>query len=113
MHTPYPRPQDNGLRTDVRWAMLQDADGRGLRVDFDPTGDLQAHHYTTADLDAAAHDVELPRRDAITLHLGHGHNGLGSNSCGPGLVERHRLRMQPFTFTVKLTPVGGQARMST
>ncbi len=82
-HTPYARPQDNGLRTDIRWATLADGKDRGLRVEFDSLGDLQAHRYTTADLDAAAHDCDLPRRDVITLHLGHRHNGLGSNSCGP------------------------------
>ena len=107
LHTTYPFPQDNGLRTDVRWATFTDEHGRGLLAAFDGTGDLQAHRYTTADLDAATHACDLPRRDAITLHLGHRHNGLGSHSCGPPLPERGRLTPGPFAFTITLVALEG------
>ena len=100
LHTDYARPQDNGLRTDVRWATFTDPNGRGLLVDFEPTGDLQAHRYSTADLDAAAHACDLPRRDRVFVHLGHRHNALGSGSCGPGLAETDQLRPRPFAFAV-------------
>ena len=102
LHTDYARPQDNGLRTDVRWATFTDANGRGLRADFEPHGDLQAHRYTTADLDAAGHACDLPRRGRVYVHLGHRHNGLGSHSCGPDLADKDQLRPQPFAFAVTL-----------
>ena len=107
LHTDYPYPQDNGLRTDVRWATFTDDAGRGLLTAFDGLGDLQAHRYTTADLDAATHACDLPRRDAITLHLGHRHNGLGSHSCGPPLPERYRLTPGPFALAVTLVALDG------
>lgn len=105
LHTPYAFPQDNGLRTDVRWCALTGSDGGGLLAAFDEVGDFQAHRYTTIDLDRAMHDCELPRRDEITLHLGHRHNGLGSHSCGPEMAEASRLRPEAFKFGLTLAPL--------
>ena len=104
LHTPYARPQDNGLRTDVRWLRVG-----GLLAVFADTGDFQLHPYTTADLDAAGHADALPRRDRLTLHLGHRHNGLGSHSCGPELADKYRLKPGRFAFTLWLGPAGVDA----
>ena len=101
LHTRYARPQDNGLRADVRWARFTDEEGQGVLATFDGLGDLQAHRYTTADLDAADHACDLPRRDRVTIHLGHLHNALGSHSCGPALPPSSQL--QPHPFSVGLT----------
>ena len=107
MHVDYARPQDNGLRTAVRWASLARPGGEGLRFNFEPHGDLQAHRYATADLDAADHACDLKRdRGRVFVHLGHRHTGLGSHSCGPGLEERHRLAPEAFSFAVVVRRVG-------
>ncbi len=106
LQTTYPMPQDNGLRTDVRWASLTDKPGgSGLLCVFEGTGDLQAHRYTTADLAAAKHACDVPVRDEITLHLGHQHNGLGSHSCGPEMPPEDQLPPEPFAFSVALCPL--------
>ena len=106
-HTDYPYPQDNGLRTDVRWAAVTDGGGRGVLAAFEGLGDVQVHRYATADLDAATHACDLPRRGRLTLHLGHRHNPLGSHSCGPRLDEGRRLEPGPFAFAVTLLPLAG------
>ncbi|MEM8876089.1 MAG: glycoside hydrolase family 2 TIM barrel-domain containing protein [Planctomycetota bacterium] len=103
LHTPYARPQDHGLRTDIRWVRV----GDWLAV-FATTGDFQLHRHTTADLDAAHHADELPTRGRLTLHLGHRHNGLGSHSCGPELAEPYRLRPRPLSFRLWLGPSANQ-----
>ena len=113
MHTDYARPQDNGLRTDVRWARFTDGGGNGLRADFDLPGDVQAHRYATADLDAAAHACDLARRDRVFVHLGYRHNGLGSHSCGPALSEGDRLKPEPFAFVVTLRQRGQESPEAT
>jgi len=104
LHTPYVRPQANGNRTDTRWARF--ADGRvGLEVTADEPFDFSAHRYTTADLEATAHDAELPRRDAVYLSVDHAHCGLGTGSCGPPTLERYRLPPEePYEFAVRFTP---------
>lgn len=108
LHTPYVRPQANGTRTDVRWATFTDGRGVGLRVSCDSPLDLTAHRYTTADLEAADHDHELPERDEISVSLDHAHCGLGTGSCGPATLEQYRVDPETFAFEVQLQPVDGQ-----
>ncbi|MCU4743970.1 DUF4981 domain-containing protein [Halobacteria archaeon AArc-m2/3/4] len=108
LHTPYVRPQANGTRTDVRWATFTDDRGVGLQVSGDAPLDLTAHRYTTTDLEAAAHDHELPERDAISVSLDHAHCGLGTGSCGPATLEQYRVDPDSFAFEVELRPFDEQ-----
>ena len=106
-HTPYVRPQENGNKSDVRWAAFTASDGAGWRITaLDELLNLSAHHYTVADLTAAQHMHELPRRDEITVHLDHAQCGLGNASCGPGVLPQYILPPQPYQFSLRLTPLG-------
>lgn len=97
-------PQENGNKMDVRWAALTSARGYGLVVCGMPTFNVSAHHYRTEDLTRARHHHELTERDETVLHIDYGQNGLGSKSCGPGPLNRYRLRPQPVVFRVRLKP---------
>ena len=103
--TPYVRPQENGNRTDTRWVALRDMRGVGLLAVGAPTLDFSAHRYTTEDLDQAQHTHELIARPTITLHLDHRQNGLGTGSCGPGVMPPYQLHAAPFGFGVLLRPL--------
>ncbi len=107
LFTNYVYPQDNGNRTDTRWVTLREDSGLGLRATADPTINFSAHRFTTADLEAAAHQHELAPRDTITLHLDRAHHGLGSASCGPGPMEPYQLKPGPFAFAVTFAGVRG------
>jgi len=100
--TPYARPQENGNRTDVRWVALADLHGTGLLAVGQPGLDFSAHRFTTADLERARHPHELALRPTITLHLDYRQNGLGSASCGPGVLPAYELRPEPFRFSLRL-----------
>ena len=91
LQTPYVRPQENGSRTEVRWAALTDARGDGLRVEGRPHIDVTARRWTSEDLDAATHTPELVARDRIWLNLDHAQQGIGTASCGPGVLPQHDL----------------------
>lgn len=104
LHTPYVRPQENGNRTGVRWVTLTDDRGVGLRATGDAPLDVAAHRYTTADLEAAAHQRELGRRDEVSLRLDHRHCGLGSGSCGPATLPAYRVPVETYEFAVGLQP---------
>src|SRR5919199_211287 len=106
LFTPYVRPQENGNHTDTRWVALQDARGTGLLVVGDPTLDFSAHRFTTEDLDQAQHTCDLVPRPTITLHLDYRQNGLGSGSCGPGVMPHYQLHAEPFAMRVWLRPLG-------
>ncbi|MGH7214037.1 MAG: glycoside hydrolase family 2 TIM barrel-domain containing protein, partial [Tepidisphaeraceae bacterium] len=104
LHTPYVFPQENGNRSDCRWISLTDGRGRGLLVEGVPRIDFSAQWFSTRDLEAARHTHELRRRDFITLNLDHRQNGLGSASCGPGVLPQYELRPEEFRFAVRLRP---------
>jgi len=104
LYTPYVFPQENGNRTDVRWAAFTNVRGMGLMAQGDPLLNFSAHWFTTQDLDRARHTCELPRRNWITLNLDHAHHGIGSGSCGPATLEKYCLRPEEFRFRVRLKP---------
>jgi beta-galactosidase len=105
LQTPYVRPQENGNRTEVRWATLTDSDGAGLRVEGRPHVELTARRWTSEDLDAATHTPELVPRDRIWVNLDHAQQGIGTASCGPGVLPQHRLEAVPTSFSLRLSPV--------
>ena len=105
LQTPYVYPQENGNRSGVRWAALTDGQGRGLRVEGHPQVELTARRWTSADLDAAQHADELRERDNVWLNLDVAHNGLGTSSCGPGLLPQHRLLAAPTTLELSFSAV--------
>jgi beta-galactosidase len=106
----YVRPQENGNRTDVRWATLTDAEGRGLRVTALGGVLLQfsAWPYALADLEAAEHIHELPRRDTITLNIDHLQRGVGDLlTILRGLPDEVRLPGgRQYRYRFALSPVG-------
>ena len=106
LQTPYVFPQENGNRADVRWLTLRDDTGAGLAVAGEPVIDVTARRWTSEALDAARHPADLQAGERIWLNLDYAQNGLGSASCGPGVLPAYRLSAVPATFTVVFRPVG-------
>ncbi len=101
---PYVLPEENGNKTEARWATLTNADGVGLRASADRLLEVSAHHFTPEDLTVAAHPHELARRPEVILHLDYGQSGLGSASCGPGRLRKYRLQPKEVCYRVTLRP---------
>jgi beta-galactosidase/beta-glucuronidase len=111
-YVPYVVPQENGNKTDVRWAALTNGEGNGLFVaamaedrETPATLEVSVHHFRTEDLASAQHTHELQRRDGITLNLDCGQTGLGGASCGPPTLSKYMLMPEPVAFRVRLTPI--------
>jgi beta-galactosidase len=100
LQTPYVFPQENGTRIDVRWARLTSATGAGLRIDGSPPFGLAARRWTTAELDAATHTVDLCPGELVELSLDLAQHGLGTASCGPGVLPQYELRAHPASLTL-------------
>ena len=105
LQTPYVFPQENGNRTQVRWARLTASDGTGIRIDGHPHVELTARRWTSADLDAARHTNELRAGELVWLNVDIAQQGLGSASCGPGVLPRYRLLPVPATVELTLRPI--------
>ncbi|MGY4983266.1 glycoside hydrolase family 2 TIM barrel-domain containing protein [Streptomyces sp. 900105755] len=109
MQTPYLRPQENGARADVRWAELG-----GLRIEGDPEFWFTARRWTTEQLDAAAHRSDLTPGTAsdsgsaagVWVNLDHGQHGIGSQSCGPGVLPQYQLHAGPAEFSFVFSDIG-------
>ncbi|MFG2397001.1 glycoside hydrolase family 2 TIM barrel-domain containing protein [Streptomyces lydicus] len=99
LQTPYVRPQENGARPGVRWAQLTRTDGSGLRIEGDPDFFFSARRWTDEELTAARHTTDLRAGDELWLHLDHALHGIGSQSCGPGVLPQHRLEVAPARFS--------------
>lgn len=108
MHTDYIMPQENGSRFNTEWAVVSNPLGMGLRFTAPDSFSFNASHYTPGDLTKARHNVELVRRDETIVHLDYKMSGVGSNSCGPRLMETYQLNEKSFTFAVKIQPVFGE-----
>lgn len=104
-YVPYIFPQEHGNKSDARWAAFTDICGLGLLAVGMPLLNISAHHCTVDDLTQAQHTHELVRRDAVFVHLDHRQCGLGSNSCGPGPLDRYLLRPEETTFSMRLRPL--------
>ena len=105
MQTPYVYPQENGNRLDVRWARITGPDGVGIEVRGEPTFALSVRRWTSADLDAARHTTDLTARDAVYVNVDLAQNGLGSASCGPGVLPEYQLLARRVTFACTLQPL--------
>ncbi|MHA4819843.1 glycoside hydrolase family 2 TIM barrel-domain containing protein [Streptomyces aculeolatus] len=103
LQTPYVRPQENGHRADTRLLALTAADGTSLHITGIPTLGFTARRWTSHALEAAAHHSDLTPSDHIHLTLDHAVHGLGSASCGPGVLPAHHLTPATARFEIRLS----------
>ncbi|MCF3145562.1 glycoside hydrolase family 2 TIM barrel-domain containing protein [Streptomyces platensis] len=106
LQTPYVRPQENGARPGVRWAELTRTDGSGLRIAGDPDFFFAARRWPAEELTAARHTTDLRPGEELWVHLDHAQHGIGSQSCGPGVLPQHRLEVAPARFSFVFSSLG-------
>ncbi|MFF7278274.1 glycoside hydrolase family 2 TIM barrel-domain containing protein [Streptomyces griseorubiginosus] len=106
--TSYIRPQENGNKTDVRWAALTGRDGVGLLVSGEPLLEVNASHFTPEDLsNGVRHDYQLTPRDAVVLRVNHRQMGVGGdNSWGAHTHDEYKLfANRDYSYTYRLRPL--------
>ncbi len=98
LHEDYLFPQENGSHAACERLSLTDGT---TAYRFDATVapfSFNASPYTVDMLDRSAHPYELEESGHTILHIDYQQSGIGSNSCGPVLAERHQLNHEQFTF---------------
>ncbi|WP_053914236.1 glycoside hydrolase family 2 TIM barrel-domain containing protein [Streptomyces sp. SCSIO 75703] len=106
--TPYIRPQENGNKTDVRWAALTGRDGVGLLATGEPLLEVNASFFTPEDLSTGVrHDYQLTPRDQVVLRLNHRQMGVGGdNSWGAPTHDAYKLLAdRDYAYTYRLRPI--------
>lgn len=89
LHEDYIKPQENGSHWNTRELTVSDAHA-ALTV----TGEgfsFNASHYTQEELTAKKHNYELEKIPETVLCIDFAHAGVGSNSCGPKLLEKYHV----------------------
>jgi beta-galactosidase len=102
---PYVKPQENGAHAETKWVSVSSLIGHGICAlstarDFS----FNCSHISTAQLTATAHNDELVPAKETVVNLDYRHDGIGSNSCGPGLAPKWQFAEKKFTFTVRVLP---------
>lgn len=103
LHEDYIRPQENGSHYDCDYVEL-DGGQFGLTAVAETPFSFNASIYTQEELEKTAHSYQLTESDSTILCLDYAMNGIGSNSCGPRLLEQYRFDEEKFTFTFHLIP---------
>ncbi len=100
------RPQESANRYGVINAKVTNTQNYGFEFIADTEFEFSAQHYTPWELDAAAHDFELPTPDKTVINIDYKQSGIGSNSCGPNLADIHRFNEKSFSFDFYIKPIG-------
>ena len=104
LHEDYLRPQENGSHLNCDYVILSGGSCSLAAVSGKPFS-FNASVYTQEELEKKAHNYELKPSGSTILCLDYAQNGIGSNSCGPELLEKYRFDEETFNFTIKLVPL--------
>jgi len=108
---PYIRPQDNGNKSDVRWAKLMSKEGDGIKIIGAKPLHVSALHYTVDDLDSGfeksqKHAGELTPRKDVYLSVDGFQQGVGSiNSWGALPLEKYLLPYASYQYSYWIVPI--------
>ncbi len=90
LHEDYIKPQENGSHYGCDYVEL--SDGKNSIKVASPDGlSFNASHYTQEELTEKKHNFELESSGNTVLCIDCRQSGIGSNSCGPTLLERYQL----------------------
>ena len=103
LHEDYTRPQENGSHWDCDYVVLADKNFSLTAISEKPFC-FNASHYTQEELTNKDHNYELEKCGSTVLCLDYAMNGIGSNSCGPQLLDQYRFIDEEFCFKLKLIP---------
>jgi beta-galactosidase len=101
----YLMPQENGSHYATEWAAVTNLTGAGLLFVGMEDFSFNVSHYTPEDLTKAQHPHELTRRNETIVNIDYMMSGLGSNSCGPALLEKYRLSAKEISFKLRMRPI--------
>ena len=103
MHEDYIRPQENGSHYDCDYVELTNGQCGIAAVSKNPFS-FNVSVYTQEELERVSHNYELKESDSIVFCMDYAMNGIGSNSCGPDVLDKYRFAEEAFQFQFELIP---------
>ena len=103
LHEDYIRPQENGSHYDCEYVELNNS-RYGIVASAENAFSFNASYYTQEELEEKTHNYELTESDSVVFCVDYALNGIGSNSCGPVVLEQYRFDDVLFRFQFTLIP---------
>ena len=103
LHEDYIRPQENGSHYDCEYVELNNT-RYGIVVSAENAFSFNASYYTQEELEKKTHNYELTESDSVVFCVDYALNGIGSNSCGPVVLDQYRFDDVLFRFRFTLIP---------
>ncbi|MBQ7840813.1 MAG: DUF4981 domain-containing protein [Lachnospiraceae bacterium] len=97
LHEDYSKPQENGSHYNCYEVQVG-----GVHAVGSKPFSFNASYYTVEELAGKAHNYELEKSGHVILHLDYAVSGIGSNSCGPKLLEKYRLNEENMHWEMVL-----------
>ena len=103
LHEDYIRPQENGSHYDCEYVEINNS-RYGIVAYAEKAFSFNASYYTQEELEKKTHNYELTESDSVVFCVDYALNGIGSNSCGPVVLEQYRFDDVLFRFQFTLIP---------
>jgi beta-galactosidase len=109
-YVPYPAPQENGNKTEVRWLSLKNKDGLGLLFQALPAFEFSALHFSPDQLSRATpgirHMSDPLKQEEVFLTLNHKQMGVGGDdSWGAKTHAKYSIPAVSMQFAYFIKPL--------
>ncbi len=98
-------PQENGNQSEVRWASVVDTEGVGFMMHGNQHMNFSAYPYADEAITRARHLNELDEADFVTVNFDALMTGLGTATCGPGILPQYVAKSGSYRFSVTFRPI--------
>jgi len=97
-YVPYIVPQEHGNHTKTKQLHIG-----GLKFWAENEFQFNVSNYTSEILTKTMHESELIEGDNTIVRIDYKNSGIGSNSCGPELLEEYRLKEKNINFEFSIS----------
>ncbi|MFA9370866.1 MAG: glycoside hydrolase family 2 TIM barrel-domain containing protein [Labilibaculum antarcticum] len=98
-------PQESANRSGVKWSSVSNLEGVGLMFRANTDFNFSAYPYADMDIEKARHSNQLKEFDFVTVNVDYLQTGLGTATCGPGVLPQYLLTNKNHSFQFSFKPI--------
>jgi len=98
-------PQETSNRMGVKWSTVTNYEGIGFMFKSDSIFNFSAYPYNDMEIDKARHSNQLKPCDFVTVNIDHLQTGLGTATCGAGVLPQYLLDKKYYEFNISFQPI--------
>lgn len=102
LYEPYVTPQENGSHHNVKELTVKSNNNALTVIPLNRCA-FNLSNYSAEQLTHTTHRDQLVKEPTAYLHVDYQQSGIGSNSCGPELLQRYQLNPDTFSWGLYLS----------